>query len=268
MKNTMATINKVTVLSIVYNEEQWIWYALQSVLPFVDSIVVVDTGSTDKTVDIVQSIKSNKIKLEEVGKQDPVQMVSLLNKIAKEIKTEWYIKLDGDEIWSKKSIEKLIINLSMVDKDIVGIVVKARLPVGDLFHYQSEEAGKYELLGMRGHYNIRAYRKRDGYHWKGTYPLEAYVDSSGNSINEQNSLLFYAKECEYWHPRHLLRSSVGTRKIKLEIGKKESVTLPEVFYMDHPPIVPSPWVSFFPIQWIAATVLTPLLRVKRFLTHS
>lgn len=263
----MANI-KVTVLTIVCNEEQWIWYALQSVLPYVDSILVVDTGSIDRTVEIIKTIKSHKIKLEEVGKQNPVQMVSLLNKKAQEIKTEWYIKLDGDEIWPKKSIEKLITSLSTVGKDVMGIVVKVRLPVGDLFHYQSEKAGKYQLLGMHGHYNIRAYRKRDGYHWKGTYPMEAYVDSGGKSINEQDDLLFYAKECEYWHPRHLLRSSIGSRKIKLEIGKKEPAALPEVFYMDRPAVVPSPWVSLSLYEWGKALVLSPLLQVKRTLKHS
>ena len=46
---------------LIKNEERWVWYALQSVLPYVDKILVWDTGSTDNTVEIIKTIKSNKI---------------------------------------------------------------------------------------------------------------------------------------------------------------------------------------------------------------
>jgi len=36
----------ITAHMIVKNEEQWVWYALQSILPYVDKVIVYDTGST------------------------------------------------------------------------------------------------------------------------------------------------------------------------------------------------------------------------------
>ena len=52
---------KITGHMIVQNEEQWVWYAIHSVLPFVEKLFIYDTGSTDKTVSLISSIKSKKI---------------------------------------------------------------------------------------------------------------------------------------------------------------------------------------------------------------
>ena len=47
---------KLVSLSMVKNEEYWIWYALTSVAPHVDEILVFDNGSQDRTVEIVREI--------------------------------------------------------------------------------------------------------------------------------------------------------------------------------------------------------------------
>ncbi len=47
--------NTLSICMIVKNEEANIGRALQSFLPFADEIIVNDTGSTDKTIEIVQS---------------------------------------------------------------------------------------------------------------------------------------------------------------------------------------------------------------------
>jgi glycosyltransferase involved in cell wall biosynthesis len=46
----------LTSHSVVKNEEQYIGYALRSVLPFVDSALVFDTGSTDNTVAVIEEV--------------------------------------------------------------------------------------------------------------------------------------------------------------------------------------------------------------------
>jgi glycosyltransferase involved in cell wall biosynthesis len=54
-------ISGITVHMVVKNEDQWIWYSIQSVLQYVDKILITDTGSTDHTVEIIKSIKSPKL---------------------------------------------------------------------------------------------------------------------------------------------------------------------------------------------------------------
>ena len=59
--------NALSVLpSLVKNEERFLWYAINSILPFVDKIMIWDTGSTDKTVEILKLITSPKISFKEV----------------------------------------------------------------------------------------------------------------------------------------------------------------------------------------------------------
>jgi glycosyltransferase involved in cell wall biosynthesis len=47
---------KLIALSMVKNEEYWIWYALSSVFPFVDEILLFDNFSEDRTVEVVQGM--------------------------------------------------------------------------------------------------------------------------------------------------------------------------------------------------------------------
>jgi hypothetical protein len=48
---------KLVSLSMVRDEEYWIWYALTSVAPHVDEILVFDNHSTDRTVEIVRGMR-------------------------------------------------------------------------------------------------------------------------------------------------------------------------------------------------------------------
>ena len=41
------------------NEQEILYQSLSSIVPFVDDIVFVDTGSTDKTIEIAQKFTSN-----------------------------------------------------------------------------------------------------------------------------------------------------------------------------------------------------------------
>ena len=101
------------------------------------------------------------------------------------------------------------------------IVVKARVPVGDLYHYQPENAGKYNLLGKTGHFNIRIYRRLPEYQWVGKYPWEAFQNQQKLKIQDEANKLLLLKN-EYWHMTHLMRSSAddndyssgGTRRDK------------------------------------------------------
>ncbi len=249
----------LTVHVIVRNEEQWIWYAINSVLPFSEKIIIYDTGSTDRTIELIHLIKSDKIIFKPKGRVTPQELAKLRNEQIKETETDWFLLLDGDEVWPEKSIIELTQLIVKAKKDVIGVVVKALLPVGDLFHYQSEMAGKYELLGKKGHLNMRVYRKTPKYHWEAVPPYTAYVEKYVNSNNVQvqdipQNLTFLKNE--YWHLTHLIRSTVDTHyKRKYEIGKYSKRKIPEVFYKPRPSEVPTPWVKFSTAERILAFFL-------------
>jgi len=54
-------VPRVTAHCLVKNEQRWVWFALMSVLDFVDEILVWDDSSTDATAKVVAQITSPKI---------------------------------------------------------------------------------------------------------------------------------------------------------------------------------------------------------------
>ncbi|MBU2051801.1 glycosyltransferase, partial [Patescibacteria group bacterium] len=99
---------KLTSHTLVKNEEVWIKPALESVINFIDTLLVWDTASTDKTVSLIKSIKSPKIKFRQSGPVDREGLVRLRNEQIKATKTDWFLLLDGDEIWPKANLRQLI----------------------------------------------------------------------------------------------------------------------------------------------------------------
>lgn len=259
----------VTVQTIVKNEENWVWFSLVSVKDLVKSIIVYDDNSTDKTKKIVESIKDPKIYLKSVKTNSPSDLTEFRNEMLKKTKTDWFVLLDGDEVWNSTTFKGFLKFLEKQPKDIYAVALHTRNCVGDIYHYLPEEAGEYEILGRKGHLNIRAYRKLPGFHWKGGYPLESYVDEKGGSINSQDKHLAFFDDF-YWHMTHLARSSsrekvLGWRKVKLEAGikVKDSGQFPKVFNLVRPEIVPDPWIKVGPLQKIYSFALTPFKKLRR-----
>jgi len=98
----------LTIHCVVKNEEKWIWFALRSILDIADKVLVYDTGSSDRTVDIIKRIKSKKIIFEEKGEVDAKGLTQLRKDQLKRTKTEWFLILDGDEIWPKNTKKELV----------------------------------------------------------------------------------------------------------------------------------------------------------------
>ncbi|KKP59937.1 MAG: Glycosyl transferase family 2 [Candidatus Gottesmanbacteria bacterium GW2011_GWA1_34_13] len=254
--------NNLTAHMLVKNEEQWIWYAINSVINRVDQIIIYDTGSCDNTIKIIESINNGKIKLTKAGEINSEKLIDLRNKQIEETNTDWFLILDGDEVWPEITIKELVNKLLQVNSIVNAIVVPAILPLGDLYHYQPENAGKYNILGRTGHYNIRCYRKTNKYRWKGIYPLEAYMDDKGNSVQQKPDELELLTN-NYWHLTHLKRSRFSHNKFKLEIGDFRKIQIPETFYIKRPKIIPAPWVKYSIWEYLLASILTPVLKIKR-----
>lgn len=250
----------VTVHSLVANEDQFIWFALMSVLPFVDKILIYDTGSTDKTVEIIKSIKSPKIIFEEKGKVSPSELVKLRNEQIQRTKTNFFMILDGDEIWPKDNIKKFLSDLKNLPAEKIAIYCRTRNAVGDIYHYLPESAGNYKFQEKKGHFTMRAFRNISGLAVEGIYPLETYK-INGKSLNDWDEKLYFS-DTWYLHATHLRRSSSsqkisGFRARKIETGilfKKEEI--PEVFLNNLP-------AKRSLVYEIIAGVLTPLKEIKR-----
>jgi glycosyltransferase involved in cell wall biosynthesis len=96
LKETLPCVGKRNTLSIcmiVKNEEANIGRAIQSFLPFADEIIVNDTGSTDKTIEIIQSFpKTVLMQSEWVGDFAYSRNLSL-----EKASCSWVLWMDADD---------------------------------------------------------------------------------------------------------------------------------------------------------------------------
>ncbi len=261
---------KFSVHTVVKNEDQWIWYAINSVLPYAEKIYIYDTGSSDKTVEIIKSISSDKISFEEKGEVDKKGLTKLrLNQLRK-TKTDWLLILDGDEIWPEKEFKKLINVADKAPKEIVALFNKTRNCIGDVFHYLPDNMGNYKIGEKKGNLNMRLIRKTDDLTIKGEYPLEFYTNQKGPLQLQTDNLKFV--DCWYLHTTYLKRSSFDSNKTSGSLGKKKiwikglkmsSSKLPNVFFQEKLEIVPDPLKKRNLFYEVLAGALNPILNLRR-----
>ena len=196
---------KLTSHTIVKNEALWIKPALLSVIDHMDQMLVWDTGSTDKTVELIKSIKSPKIKFKKCGSVDRKQLVNLRNHQIKATKTPWFLILDGDEIWPAGQLLQLIKAIKKAKPDTLAIVNKTRNCIGDIHHYLPESKGEYQIGKWQGHLNIRAIKNSLDLKVTGQYPLEAYTVRNIPLQDQPQNLEF--TPAWYLHTTHLKRTN-------------------------------------------------------------
>lgn len=251
-----------TIHSLVRNEDQWAWFALKSWQKFNLPLLVIDDNSTDQTQKVLHSLN-----ISFAPNTAKLPVTEIRNHLISQTKTEWFVLLDGDEVWNHTIIGKFLKHLAAVSPKVLGVFLKTRNCVGDVWHFLPESAGKYQLAGRTGNLNIRAYRKHAGLKWFGTYPLEHYGSKDGPINTQPDKLSFF--EGYYWHMTNLARSSradkiPGFRRRPVEQGIAAVKTeLPEVFWESRPDFVPDP-LARRPISFeLAAKIVTPLKQFKR-----
>lgn len=224
----------ITAHCLVKNEENFVWYAIKSVIDFVDKIIVFDTGSADKTVEIIQGLVKeypNKIIFEEKGPMDKKRHTALRQEMVDKTTTDWFMVLDGDEVWTERGMEEAVEIINKNNADCIESFFYEC--VGDIYHTHYKP----------GYKTIRFVKRGDA-EWKGDYGVDTLVSpKTGKIITEQKDLVLKNK---FWHLTHLRRSakdneeySSGTTRINKRrltyflIGRIIKESAPEVFLKKH-----------------------------------
>ncbi len=93
---------RLSLCMIVRDEEEMLPRTLEAVRPAVDEIIVVDTGSQDRTIEIARSFGATVIEREWTGSFSDARNASL------EAATgDWFIYLDADEVLVVEDIDRL-----------------------------------------------------------------------------------------------------------------------------------------------------------------
>lgn len=133
----------LTTIILTYNEELHIRRCLENVCPISKKVYVVDSPSTDRTVEICNEFAN----VEVVVHKYPGNQAAQFNWAVENIKidTEWVLRLDADEYLLPELIDELQEKLPNMDNDVTGIELKRR----HIFMGRWVKHGIYPVIMLR-----------------------------------------------------------------------------------------------------------------------
>lgn len=248
--------SNITAHMMVKNEGRWCWFALRSVIDYVDTVIIYDTGSNDKTVECIEWFLNeqkykDKIIFQKVGSVSSAEIKTIRQAMIDQTKTKWFMILDGDEIWFDSAIKELI--FSIKNNDVSMVATRFINCVGNVFSRQNNSRDSYRIKGEVGSITIKAFSKNiPGIHCDGDYGVEGFFDGDGIEVQKRENEI-YVQDGYFLHTSYTMRASNiwGDFCIPYRIKKivssfdyvvtAEQKNFPEVFYMERPCFVPDPF---------------------------
>lgn len=249
----------ITGHMLVKNEDCWIWFSLMSVIDYLDKLIIFDNGSTDKTVAIIKNVMKipqyrNKIIFEEHPKLGKEYVGKLRQRMLDMTDTDYFMLVDGDEIWWKESMEELLSILNSGEVDMVATRF-CNCAGGDIRHYRDFGRESFKMENIVGSIMCRVFsRTIPGIHFQGEYGVEGCVDGNNRSLHTG---IYRTVVMEKWffHTSLLRRSSLsgGDARVYSRMKKlllrstydyafPDDFKYPEVFYIPYPTsLVRNPW---------------------------
>lgn len=156
IKDMNTSDPKVSLCMIVKDEEAVIARCLESLKGHVDEMVIVDTGSTDKTVEICKSYGA---KVYEHPWEGSFSIAR--NQAMGHVTTEWVIQLDADEEMDAESAPKIRDTVRSAHNSTANLcyVVLVNKKAGSKEIFSLINTGKIIRMGVGTHYKNRIHNK-------------------------------------------------------------------------------------------------------------
>ena len=197
-------MEKLSVVIITKNEEENISRCLKSV-EWADEIVVVDSGSTDKTADICREFEVVFIETAWKGFGATKDFA-----VAK-AKNNWILSVDADEVVSDE-----------LKKEIIAVLRDNQRKDGYNIRFTLFYLGKKILFsGVRNEYHLRLFDRRKGGFEK--TKIHEGIKINGDIGVLDNPVYHYSYPSVSLHLDKIKRYSFLSAKKKFETGKKVSL---------------------------------------------
>lgn len=195
----------LSVAMMIRNENPTAFFALLSVLPGVEKAIVVDTGSTDGTIELVEEIQKefpDKIEFHQIKLPDStgwsfqkhiapnVPLGNLRAWIAEQIKTKYIWIVDGDEVYRQSTVEKIVDFCEHWPEGKNVIHIPLLWFARDIHHLAVTDPPSYPCTG-------RLF-KREGFKISGAFPGEMAVYDGEVILPTSKSALIIQE----WEPFH------------------------------------------------------------------
>ena len=114
----------VTTIILTYNEEKHIKRCLDNVSPISKKVYVIDSPSTDSTVDLCNEYHNVEVVVHKYPGNQAEQFNWAIDNL--EIDTEWILRLDADEYLLSELVDELKLKVPVLPEDVTGIEFKRR----------------------------------------------------------------------------------------------------------------------------------------------
>ena len=183
----------ISVIILTFNEEKHIARCIKSLSTFTDKVFIVDSGSTDKTVEIAKSLGAK------VAVNQWVNYATQFNFGIENnpFKTKWLMRMDSDEYVLPELSDEINKNLSSTSEEISGMYIKRRV----IFFEKWIKYGAYYPIWL-----LRIWRNGHG------ICEESWMDEhvklfQGKTIKMENDLVDHnLKNITWWTQKHNLYS--------------------------------------------------------------
>lgn len=196
----------LTTIILTYNEELHIRRALECVSPISQHVIIVDSPSTDSTIDICKEFDNVEVFVHKYPGNQAEQFNWALENI--DIKTGWILRIDADEYLEPELIEELYIKLPTMRSEVSAVVIPiGREFMGRRLHHGIVNEVALTRLFRTGkvHYELRLMDEYMSIHSGETISFEhaivdasliglkAFIDKHNNYSNREAVLLLDAE---------------------------------------------------------------------------
>lgn len=251
--------NQLTVHMMVRNEEFWIWFALAAALDGCDRLMLWDTGSEDRTLDIAQSVADDRLHVERVAVSKSQRLCEVRNDMLDATETDFFAIVDGDEVWPPSLWRQ--VEAHTRDPRCDAVVVPACYPFPWLGAFHTEGKDDHEIADVTGPYAARVFRRAPGLRWRGEFGEDGLFSAGGTELTRGSHNWMRVVSEPFWHmtllPRSPLDDSTFWRQGKVQVDDADAVVvdqitrdqLPGIFTSSLPAAVMDPFAHVHPSFW-------------------
>ncbi|ELI6450158.1 glycosyltransferase family 2 protein [Photobacterium damselae] len=181
----------ISVIILTYNEEKHIRRCIESIIPFANKIFILDSFSTDRTLDIVSEYDCIEIKQNKFINH-AIQFNTALDVFA--IESNWIMRIDADEYIDSECSSFLKDNISTLSNGINGIYINRYMTF----------LGRLMLHGgMDSYWMLRIWRNGYG-RCEQRWMDEHILLSSGNTVKATGKLVDdNLNTLSWWSHKHV-----------------------------------------------------------------
>lgn len=203
----------ISVIILTFNEEKHIKRCIESLLLFTDKIFIIDSGSTDKTVEIAESLGAKVVQNTWVNYAVQFNFGIQNNPF----NTKWLMRMDADEYVLPELAKEINQKLGNITPEIAGMYIKRRV----IFMDKWIRRGAYYPIWL-----LRIWRNGQGA-CEESWMDEHITLTTGKTIQLENDLVDHnLNNLTWWTQKHNLyaiREVIDLLNIKYNFRNFESV---------------------------------------------